>query len=363
MEDNYLPVHCYDEFTDLQEVFISSVIGCNHNIDISFRAFFNKVNISDDSVKQFKIPDEILIEHEEEIENLDKVLTDLGILVRHQEPYNYITPFSTPYWKAYTRPSDNPRDQMIVIGDTFVETPPVVRDRYFENDAWKKHIYGYFNAGSNWINAPRPMMLKNSLKIINKQDELDKIGEHYPLELKCQEMMFDGAQICKVGKDILMNVVTKGDEIGFKWISRLFPQYRWHKLNLGPTTDHLDGEFAIIKPGLLLVTPRIVNNPSFLPKFMQKWDMIPLSDKCLPIEDTELAKYNLASETIYVNILTVKPNVVIISDAATETIKMLEKHKVECICVKYNYMRLFGGGIHCSTLDIRRKGELEDYSS
>lgn len=361
-DENYFPVHCYDEFTQLQEVFISSIIGCNHNIDISFRAFFNKVNIDDISIKQFRIPDDILIEHEEEIENLGRVLTEMGIIVRHQMMYNYITPFSTPYWKAYTRPSDNPRDQMIVIGDTFIETPPVVRDRYFENDAWKKHLYGYFRAGSKWISAPRPMMLKSSLKYINEKDKFANYNETYPLNFDYQEIMFDAAQIVKVGKDILMNVVTPGDELGFQWIKNIFPQYRWHKLNLGSTTDHLDGEFAIIRPGLLLATPRIYNKPDFLPSFMQKWDMIPLSDKCLPIEDTELAKYNLASETIYVNILTVNENTVIISDAAIETIKMLEKRGINCIKVKFNYMRLFGGGIHCSTLDIRREGGLEDYT-
>ena len=58
----------------------------------------------------------------------------------------------------------------------------------------------------------------------------------------------------KFGKDILINTTYRGGHYhAVNWFERQFPEYRWHKVYIGE--DHLDGEFVIIKPGLILYNP------------------------------------------------------------------------------------------------------------
>jgi hypothetical protein len=151
--NSYEGVHCYDEWTPLKEVLLASVLGANHTVDTTFRCFYGKTTVGAD-VHHFSLSDDLIYRRQAEFQGLKTVLESRGVIVREQQRYEFLTPFSTPYWRAYSRPSDNPRDQILVLGDTIVETPPIIRSRYFENDAWKPHLYGYFSAGSRWITAP-----------------------------------------------------------------------------------------------------------------------------------------------------------------------------------------------------------------
>jgi glycine amidinotransferase len=358
--NQYEGVHCYDEWTPLKEVLLASVLGASHTVDPSFRFFYNKVNVKGDETNRTRVPDEIAEEHEREIQDFASVLRSAGVVVREQQRYEFLTPFKTPYWKAYSRPSDNPRDQFIIIGDTIVETPPVVRDRYFENDAWKPHLYGYFSAGSRWITAPRPMMLASSYDWDAVDDfnrEAYTLEESTPIKGPGVEMMFDGAQIVKVGVDLIMNVRNANDHLGFQWMRREFPQYRWHAVNLGPDSDHIDGELAILRPGLLLVGHRLLGKIDLLPDFMQSWDVVPMLDR-----EEHNYGLQLASDNIYINVLSLDENTVVISEDAHITIRNLERKGIECIRIPFHDSTAFGGGIHCSTLDVRRTGNLEDYT-
>jgi glycine amidinotransferase len=41
----------------------------------------------------------------------------------------------------------------------------------------------------------------------------------------------------------------------------------------------------------------------------------------------------------------------------------LEKYKITSVPVKFRHAMTLAGGIHCTTLDLRRRGTLEDYCS
>lgn len=352
---SYLPVRCYDEWSQLQEVFIASVLNSSHTIDPSFRYFYNQVHTDEKSIR---IPDEILLEHQQEIDAFAALLESYGVIVRHQQEYAFVTPFSTPYWRAYSRPSDNPRDQFIIIGDTIVETPPVIRDRYFENDAWKHHLYGYFCAGSRWLTAPKPIMLAGSYDWdwMNLDEKEFVATDSGVMKGPGLEIMFDGAQIIKLGCSMVMNVRSQNDQLGFEWMQREFPEYKWHAVNFGPDADHLDGELTIIRPGLLLVGHNVIEDKSVLPDFMQSWDTIEMADVA-----EHQKGLRLASEGIHVNALMVDENNIIINEDAAKTIDALEAKGITCHAVPLHNSTVFGGGIHCSTLDIRRAGGFENY--
>ena len=355
--NSYEGVHCYDEWTPLKEVLLASVLGANHTVDATFRCFYGKTTVGAD-VHHFSLSDDLIYRRQAEFQGLKTVLESRGVIVREQQRYEFLTPFSTPYWKAYSRPSDNPRDQILVLGDTLVETPPVVRDRYFENDVWKPVFYSAFQEGARWIAAPRPMMLTPSYDPQWHSDlEPYSHGECSPIKGPGVEMMFDAAQVLKVGLDVVMNVRNANDRLGFQWLCREFPQYRWHSIYLGKDADHIDGELTILRPGLLLVGHNVYERPECLPAFMQSWDRVVMADTAEHLQGLQLA-----SEGIYVNALAIDENTVCMNAAAVKTIKALEARGFTVIPVEFHDSTAFGGGLHCATLDIHRSGNLEDYS-
>lgn len=64
-----------------------------------------------------------------------------------------------------------------------------------------------------------------------------------------------------------------------------------------------------------------------------------------------------------VNILSLDSNTVMVKDNSHEVIKLFEKHKFDIVPVQLNNCELFGGGVHCSTLDLAREGSLNEYIS
>ena len=49
-------------------------------------------------------------------------------------------------------------------------------------------------------------------------------------------------------------------------------------------------------------------------------------------------------------------------DDQTNLIRVLEKQKFTVVPVKMRHAQTLSGGLHCTTLDLRRRGELEDYT-
>lgn len=91
----------------------------------------------------------------------------------------------------------------MVLGDEIIETPPLIRGRYFENDLIKDHLLDCFKRGARWTIAPRPLM-------INESFDRSYSGEN-PTDAGISkfEIMFDGAQCVKFGRDIAMYAVNE----------------------------------------------------------------------------------------------------------------------------------------------------------
>ena len=68
------------------------------------------------------------------------------------------------------------------------------------------------------------------------------------------------------------------------------------------------------------------------------------------------------SPYIGMNILSVDPTTVIVGDDQTNLIRVLEKQGFTVAPVKMRHAQTLSGGLHCTTLDLRRRGGLEDYT-
>lgn len=351
------PVNSYTEWGTLQEVIIGSHYNTRIGVpDISMQLLYHD-NLARarrlDPSRSYGINQKYIEEREEDIANLAAVLEAHGVKVRRPLVLDTVREFETPYWKALTKACDNPRDQVMVVGDMLIETACCVRNRYYENDLLKPLFYEYFAAGAQWLCAPRPRLTEESLDRSYVESRVPEADERY-------EIIFDAAQCLRFGRDILFNVTTWNHELGLRWLRRVLgDRHRVHKVRI--VDNHLDGGILPLRPGKLLVNPRVMRNLDTLPAPLLAWDRIIM-------EDIDPSAYSaedllLASKLIDVNVLSINDEHVIVNEHATTTLRALERNGFVPIPIRFRHSRVFGGGLHCVSLDIRRDEGLEDYFS
>lgn len=168
-----------------------------------------------------------------------------------------------------------------------------------------------------------------------------------------------------------------------------------HDVKMKNQVSHADAVFATLKPGLILLADNV---STVLPEF-RKWDIIKVEkDKKLsagvPFQKFraqkaeykkecsyafEDSKYNdekwlnflntwfsslmgYAEETYFdVNCLVVDEHNVIFSSYNKDIFKQLEKRGINPIVCRWRHRLFWDGGIHCITLDLKRKGSRERY--
>jgi glycine amidinotransferase len=361
------PVNSHNEWDVLEEVIIGN--GFPEKIpidDISFRLFFHD-NIYGKSTTYFSerwgMCSKIIDEHNEDLENFVILLQQNNVTVRRPKKPTSIKKIKTLGWNSINYPALNVRDLTMIVGNTIIETPVSARWRQFEND-YMKHIFlEYFNNGARWLNAPRPIATDNSydLNEVHKTEGAEAfyfdIKDKFNHELDCgYEIMFDAANCQRLGDKILFNAPTKNEMLGVKWLQDILGET--HTIWPCNITDHhIDSVFLPLRPGLALITLDIVDK---LPRELQKWDFIRI-----PAEldsDKNMNYTPLASEKIYCNVLSLNPNKIIcLPEYYPLLSSKLKPYNIEVIPSQIRYSRLFGGGHHCLSLDIRRQSKLESY--
>jgi glycine amidinotransferase len=366
-------VHSYDEWSKLREVIVGVADHYEeYHLDVTFKLFFfeNLEPILADprlSSEYLGIPRRIVDELMEDIDGFVTALKGFGAVVRRPQPLlNKQASISSPFWSSRETSALNIRDQAIILGETILETAPHVRARYFENDYLKPIFYTYFARGSRWISMPKPTLARGSLDFDSFKDKY--ISSDMDLEDQNatalprlgKEIVFDGAQCIRLGKDIITNVSNKNHALGLEWMSAHFGQeFRFHRVN-NMADNHIDSIIMPLRPGLLLIrSPEYVR---YLPESFQKWDLIiapPTASSTFP--DYQSSLLNLASEFVDMNVLSLDENTVIVNSLYPELVTTLELRGFDVLPVRHRHRRLFGGGFHCFTLDCVRDGGYEDY--
>lgn len=358
-----MSINVHTEWGKLKEVVVGSVFNAtDHNVDISFKLFFND-NIQDIFLKSsIHLQKKLIAERQNDLDAFASVLQSLGIIVHRPEKLQNVCEFKTPYFSDHQSPSDNPRDQVFIYQNKIIETPSIWRKRYFENDLLKKIFYQKFNEGADWISAPKPMMKNESYDLeyarINNNCNID--WSYHDSLKKSYEIMFDGAQCLKFGKDILMNVANKNHELGYKWLSRtLGPDVKIHPVSF--CDHHIDSMLMPIDEGIMLISSgKMESLVEKLPTALKKWKKI-----VVPIKNNSSYDVNLASGSINTNVLPIGNKTIITFNESNELEPIfrdvLEKNNINIIHCRLRHSRLFGGGAHCVTLDLNRDDEFRDY--
>ncbi len=302
-------------------------------------------------IPQGNFPQHIIEETEDDLNIFVTVLEDLGITVKRPETWPHEARFSTINWESQGYYNYCPRDILLVIGDHIIETPNVIRSRSQESFSYRSMLVDYLKSGAKWYSAPRPMLL----------DSLFDADPDKPTP-RNDEPAFDAANVLRLGRDLIYLVSGTGNELGGQWLQTILGDtFRVHFLKDVYYGSHIDSTFVALRPGLILCNPARINEGT-LPEILKQWEVI----YSPPMENTggfdaEYLSRSIGSKWIDMNLFSINPNLVVADQDQTALIKLLEKHGVDVIPLKLRHSKMLGGGFHCITLDIRRKGTLQQY--
>ncbi|MFD8751223.1 glycine amidinotransferase [Kitasatospora sp. NPDC059577] len=395
------PLNSYDEWSRLREVVVGSAENyTSHERELSFDLFHHDNLVrsewyyprltapgaddrpagdgaggaggavgaggADSRTGQSPIKQRYVDELTEDIEGIAATLRSLGVKVLRPLPLDKATvEVRTPAWSAAVVPPLNLRDNTLVLGDEIVETPPMIRSRYFETQLLTPVFAEYFASGARWTVMPRPLMTDASFdpsyadSSAGGPTEPVRNPRSSPYDVGF-EMMFDGAQCLRLGRDVVVNVSTANHALAVDWLERHFEgRFRFHRVHR-LSDSHIDSMVLALRPGTLLVRNEQV--AELLPEPLRTWDLIvppvPEVNNFPQYEDDDLI---LTSKYIDLNVLSVDEETVLVNAACPELIRTLERARFTVVPVVHRHRRLFGGGFHCFTLDTVRDGGPEDY--
>ena len=299
-------------------------------------------------------PQSLIDEANEDIEQLVTVLKQAHVKVHRPKALDHSVEYSTPEWKTTGWYTWCPRDLLLPFDNLMIETPSPMRARYFETRAYHDIMLEAVKDGVEWIAAPKPILSDNSYQF----EEIKNTPSLINLE-----PVFDAPNCVRLGEDILFQISNTGNHLGLQWLKNVLEHrgYRVHPAEHIYSYGHFDSTIIPLRPGLVLLNSTRVT-PDNCPKLFDKWDKIYFKDVA-PIVPTTSGPGSISPCSPYIgmNILSIDPNTICIGNTQTALIRELEKHKITCIPLPMRHAATLSGGFHCATLDLRRKGTLEDY--
>jgi glycine amidinotransferase/scyllo-inosamine-4-phosphate amidinotransferase 1 len=341
-------VNVNNEWDPLEEVIIGTARGARTPTpDPGLFALEYASLGSPDRIPSGPYPDWLVEETEAELDQLCDELTKLGIRVRRPTPRDHSATHSTPDWSSEGFYDYCPRDGLLTIGNTIIETPMVLRARFLESLSYKDLLLEYFNSGARWLSAPKPRLADDMYRSDRAQGE----------RLADLEPAFDAANVLRLGTDLLYLVSDSGNEMGCRWLqSVLGDEYRVHPCRGIYASTHVDSTIVPLRPGLVLLNPDRINDDN-MPDVLRSWDKVWAPDM-VDIGFTGVPK---ASTWIGMNLLVLRPDLVVADVRQPDLLRVLGKHGIDVIPLPMTHARTLGGGFHCVSLDVRRTGRLETY--
>ncbi|CAB1338934.1 unnamed protein product [Coregonus sp. 'balchen'] len=306
------PVCAYNEWDPLEEV----IVGRAENARVPPFTVEVKANTYEKHWPFYQkyggqtFPEDHLKKAVAEIEEMCNILRMEGVTVQRPEPMDWSFEYKTPDFNSTGMYAAMPRDILMVVGNEIIEAPMAWRSRFFEYRAYRPLIKEYFRKGAKWTTAPKPTMSDElydqeyPIRTVEDRHKLAAQGKFVTTE---HEPCFDAADFIRAGRDLFVQRSQVTNYMGIEWMRRhLAPDYKVEMFEKAGWT--------VVKPP----TPLI---PDDHPLWM-------------------------SSKWLSMNVL------------------MLDPKRVMCIKtikVDIRHANSLGGGFHCWTTDVRRRGTLESY--
>jgi glycine amidinotransferase len=360
-------IHTHTEWGRLREVIVGRELELPHRImDTTFRAFYasNIRHTQFAAYDEYKISADLIQERIEDLDGLANILASLGVTVLRPDSVTKSVPFTTPEFKSLLSSASNVRDLTLTYRDMIIETPPLIRGRYFENRNMHQIFKRHFYDGSKWLRAPDVLMTSDSFD----SEEWDNPRDFDHIDFARWDLGIDAAQYLKLGQDVFCNISTYNHHLGARWVEQILgPDVNIHMID-SMVDNHLDGNILPLRPGVFLVNESALEKPikEYLPQKFHNWTFINSDNGEIKVKNYDNQSTPFVQLCSYrgmdMNVLSVDENTVLVNDDAHHTIRVLEEAGFNAIPVRLRHCELFGGGIHCSTLDTVRDDEFIDYT-
>ena len=298
---------------------------------------------------------EITQKTQEDLAVIQRKLEEFGVQVRRPR-YDRIEDFLIPDGHPTSagqlrKPMICPRDHFLVFGNTLYGS---------ENDhvAWQDAVADYApDSGSRMIDRPN----------------ISGAGH------------INGANTVRVGRDFYLDTHWHDGDIDVEYAQQTFKDYRLHVLNNG---GHVDGCFAVAKPGVLITSKYFddydrtfpgwhkinISEPEFYrhghisqrtgPGWNGKWfytgvsDSAKFNDHVIKHAQDWVGDY---TETYFeVNCLVIDEKNILMLGENPGIFRELERHGITAHSLPFRTRTFWDGGLHCITLDIRRNDSMID---
>ena len=298
-----------NEWGKLKSVVVGSATHANWpSTDPVFAQESSKTTWKETPVPSGPVPQWIIDEANEDLDDLANVLTQIGIEVH--------SPADMNFQELGGMYNYCPRDRLIIWGSCVVDPAMMYPCRDQEIQA----LQAVTNSARMVFNMPRG-----------------------------QGMTLDAANICRLGNTWLYLESPSGNRKAYDWLCQQFPQIKIELCNFYSGV-HIDSTIAPLREGLVVLNASRVNQVN-CPKAFDGWEKIWVQD----VVAQDFYQYPYASKWVGMNMLSVDPNTVIIDAAQTQLIKDLERVGITSIPLKLRHSRTLGGSFHCVTLDLVRE--------
>lgn len=335
-------INSNNEWDKLNSIVVGTAHGARFPIeDTVFAQQAITTSWEETPLPQGTFNNKVQTEATQDIRKLIMMLKAIDVEVYRPIRLNFETTLSTYDWETDGMYNYCPRDLLLVIGNKVIECPMTYRSRQFETRAYEDIKRKAMTNGAVWIAAPKPTLLEDEVYI---QDGKTVLTEEYPI--------FDAANVCRLGKDLLYLVSSTGNYMGAEWLqSVLGAEYTVHIIDNLYSGVHIDSTITPLKEGVVLLNGSRINENNY-PKVFKDWKRIYLQED--EIVKQYYYKYPYASKWIAMNLLVVEPGLLIMESGQPYLQGKLEANGFECLTTDMRMARTLGGGIHCVTLDLNR---------
>ena len=301
-------INSSNEWSRLRSVVVGSATHANWpSQDPVFALESEKTLWKETPVPSGAVPQWIVDEANEDLEDLAGVLKDLGVVVYRPREMNFVE-LGGMYNYC-------PRDRLVIAGTKVID--PVMMYPCRDQEVYALDFV-YQNA-SEVLHMPRN-----------------------------GTMVMDAANVCRMNNQWLYLESASGNQAAYNWLCRQLPDIDIELVNFYSGV-HIDSTICPLREGFVVLNASRVT-PQNCPRAFRGWTKLWVND----VVAQDFYQYPYASKWIGMNMLSVDPNTVIVDREQHQLIEDLERAKFTVIPLQMRHARTLGGGFHCVTLDLVR---------
>lgn len=288
---------------------------------------------------------------------------------------------------------NNVRDVTTIHGNYIIEATTVRRSRVYERYNLRPIFERYFKEDPEVVHfaAPMPMLTDESYVNISgtgapdyyyymenvwTDEEKRERLLNSEFQLSEKEALWDSADTMRFGKDVFHQISCVTNKAGMDWLKRMFAAVgiRAHHITFDTPMDpnkpdnyhpwHIDVNFVPLRPGLVMVNPDWKPvTPEVHELFkLNDWEMVEAARPTrVHKNDVYLTGLYEGQSWISMNTFSFDEKTVFVEAGETAYCEQLDKLGFDVVPIPYEKVIPFGGALHCTTLDVYRESECEDY--